>query len=177
MPRPRAAMRKIRQVLRLVLGEGRSRRQVGAVVAAVHHRDRRRGPLSRLSCCATKWQPSGARSAAWSWNRLGRSWPGDRVGLLEVAGPGAPGGHLQGLAVDLGLGGRLGEGGRLQGDGLRLAGAELADRELGGHGLDPRRQGQIPGAPRQAASTSSKSRAETPYYLELLRFQDRSCPP
>ncbi len=32
MPRPRAAMRKIRQVLRLVLGEGRSRRQVGAVV-------------------------------------------------------------------------------------------------------------------------------------------------
>ena len=32
MPRPRAAMRKIRQVLRLVLGEGRSRRQVGTVV-------------------------------------------------------------------------------------------------------------------------------------------------
>ena len=32
MPRPRAAMRKIREVLRLVLGEGRSRRQVGAVV-------------------------------------------------------------------------------------------------------------------------------------------------
>jgi transposase len=32
MPRPRAAMRKIREVLRLVLGEGRSRRQVGVVV-------------------------------------------------------------------------------------------------------------------------------------------------
>jgi transposase len=33
MPRPRAAMRKIREVLRLALGEGRSRRQVGTVVA------------------------------------------------------------------------------------------------------------------------------------------------
>lgn len=32
MPRPRAAMRKIREVLRLVLGEGRSRRQVGQIV-------------------------------------------------------------------------------------------------------------------------------------------------
>ena len=32
MPRPRAAMRKIREVLRLVLGEGRSRRQVAALV-------------------------------------------------------------------------------------------------------------------------------------------------
>ena len=32
MSRPRAAMRKIREVLRLVLGEGRSRRQVGAIV-------------------------------------------------------------------------------------------------------------------------------------------------
>ena len=30
MPRPRAAMRKIRDVLRLALGEGRIRRQVGA---------------------------------------------------------------------------------------------------------------------------------------------------
>ena len=36
MPRPRAAMRKIREVLRLVLGEGRSRRQVGAVVGLAY---------------------------------------------------------------------------------------------------------------------------------------------
>lgn len=32
MPRPGAAMRKIREVLRLARGEGRSRRQVGAAV-------------------------------------------------------------------------------------------------------------------------------------------------
>src|SRR5688572_9776117 len=32
MPRPRSAMRKIRDVLRLSLGEGLSRRQVGAAV-------------------------------------------------------------------------------------------------------------------------------------------------
>ncbi len=32
MPRPRSPMRKIREVLRLALGEGLSRRQVGAAV-------------------------------------------------------------------------------------------------------------------------------------------------
>jgi transposase len=32
MPRPRSAMRKIREVLRLSLGHGLSRRQVGAAV-------------------------------------------------------------------------------------------------------------------------------------------------
>ena len=33
MPRPRSAMRKIREVLRLTLAEGLSRRQVGMAVA------------------------------------------------------------------------------------------------------------------------------------------------
>ena len=48
MPRPRIAMRKIREVLRLTLGEGLSRRQVGAGRGAVHTVAdylRRRGPV------------------------------------------------------------------------------------------------------------------------------------
>ena len=36
MPRPRLAMRKVRDILRLALGEGLSRRQVGASLGIPH---------------------------------------------------------------------------------------------------------------------------------------------
>lgn len=55
MPRPRAVMRKIREVLRLIVAEGLSRRQVGAsvglpytTVAHYVERDRRAGVGSPL---------------------------------------------------------------------------------------------------------------------------------
>ena len=47
MPRPRLAMRKIRDILRLALGEGLSRRQVGARSASLHHGRRPPAPGER----------------------------------------------------------------------------------------------------------------------------------
>ena len=46
VPRPRSAMRKIREILRLALGEGLSRRQVAAATGLPSH-DRRRPPRPR----------------------------------------------------------------------------------------------------------------------------------
>ena len=45
MPRPRVAMRKIREVLRLTLGEGLSRRQVGAATGV---------PLTTVADCLSR---------------------------------------------------------------------------------------------------------------------------
>ncbi len=78
MPRPRAVMRKIREVLRLIVAEGLSRRQVGASVGLPYKASgmplarttwRRTSKYPRASSCSRKIAPGTvpvASSMAWS---------------------------------------------------------------------------------------------------------------
>ena len=105
MPRPRSAMRKIREVLRLTLGEGLSRRQVGVAlgmptttVADHVARARRAGLawpltegtlLARGPCKGVQWRarwairPPHVRA---TWPDLWAMWPPTRGGSGNANG-------------------------------------------------------------------------------------------